>query len=100
MTISFDTLRAAERLKAGGLPPEAATAIVEVLSGADTSGLATKQDLADVRAELKADIADLKNATKQDIKDLEIRFLGALRTQTGLLLAAIGLAVALIKLLP
>ena len=55
-TITFDTLKFAERLKAAGVPSEQAIAEAEalrdVLGEALDTTLATKADIAEVKAEL------------------------------------------------
>lgn len=59
-TITFDTLKFAERLKAAGVPPAQAIAEAEalrdVLGEALDTTLATKSDV----AELKAELASIK----------------------------------------
>ena len=64
MTAStFDTLTAARALKAAGIEPEHAEAIAEGMrqaATADHDELATKGDLASLRADLKADNASLR----------------------------------------
>ncbi|MFZ4537610.1 hypothetical protein [Propionivibrio sp.] len=62
-TITFDTLRFAERLKAAGVPEAQAKAEAEalrdVLSEALDTTLATRTDIFAVKSELKVDIAAL-----------------------------------------
>ena len=62
-TITFDTLRFAERLKAAGVPEAQAKAEAEalrdVLSEALDTTLATRADIISVKSELKADIVAL-----------------------------------------
>lgn len=57
-TITFDTLKFSERLKAAGVPPEQAIAEAEalrdVLGEALDTTLATKADIAEVKAELSS----------------------------------------------
>ena len=78
----IDTLKFARRLADAGLSREAAEAIAEGLSEADTSELASKTDIADV----KTAIADLR----ADIYN-RLWVMG---------LGIVGLTVALIKILP
>jgi hypothetical protein len=102
--VPFDTLRMAQRLETAGFPsPQAAgaaEALAEALIGAD---LATKSDLASLRAELKADQlalrAELKAdnaATRSDLlsaiellrRDMTIKMGGMVFVAVGVLLTA------------
>jgi hypothetical protein len=74
-TLKMDTLKFARRLTDAGMEREMAEAIVEGLAEADTSELATKTDLTELKAEI-------------------FRFM--LLQAVGI----IGLTVTLIKLLP
>jgi len=76
--IQIDTLAFAKRLQAAGADERLAEAIVEGITDADTSSLATKEDLGLVKAELKEDIALVKEdirhvetALKEDIRQVE-----------------------------
>ncbi len=92
--VPFDTSKLARRLESAGFPPkqagDTAEALAEAMSGAE---LATKADLAALRAELKADIAALRAELKADIellqRDLTIRLGGMIVVAVGILLAAI-----------
>jgi len=68
--LRIDTLSFSKRLKEAGADEKLADAIVEGITAADTSELATKSDLSEVESALKADTAELKQATKSDIADL------------------------------
>ena len=81
MTPAFDTLSASKRLRDAGVEERAAEAIVALVQSAtnfpDVSGLATKNDIAELATDLtelvaatKRDISDLAAATKRDISDL------------------------------
>ena len=59
-TAVFDTLTAARHLEGAGIETRQAEAIVTTMAKAFDDSVATKADLAAVRAELKQDIADLK----------------------------------------
>lgn len=63
-TLTFDTLRYAERLEKAGATRELASAIAEAqkdaLSEALETQLATKADLLEVKNDLKLDIASLR----------------------------------------
>lgn len=78
-TLTFDTLRFIERLKAAGISQEHAVAEAEalrdVLSEALNTTLATKADVAEVRMELSA----VKTELKSDILEVknDVRLLAA-----------------------
>ena len=67
--LQIDTLAFSEKLQAAGADVLLAKAIVEGISSADTSNLATKEDLRNVEAKLK----DVEAALKSDIKDVETK---------------------------
>ena len=71
-TLSFDTLKLARRLENAGFSSKQAGDTAEALAESlrETSDLATKQDLIELRAATKADIAELRAATKADIAAL------------------------------
>ncbi len=58
--LQIDTLAFSKKLREAGADEGLAEAIVEGLTAADTSELATKGDLAEVKTELKADVAEVK----------------------------------------
>ena len=79
MAAAFDTLTAARRMEDAGMKREQAEAVAEAVRTAAESGreeLATKTDLAGVKAELKADMA----ALKADLADLKVEFKGDIST--------------------
>ncbi|MEF8710935.1 MAG: hypothetical protein V5B31_17925 [Candidatus Accumulibacter propinquus] len=63
-TLTFDTLRYTERLRAAGVPEQQAKAEAEalrdVLAEAMDSSLATKADLMEVKAELRLEMAGIR----------------------------------------
>ena len=76
--IQIDTLAFAKRLQAAGADERLAEAIVEGITDADTSSLATKEDLRHVETALKEDIALVKEdiahvrtELKEDIRQVE-----------------------------
>ena len=97
---TFDTLSAARELKAAGIEPEHAEAIagtVRQATAADREALATKADLAELRADMQADLraAIEPLATKAELAGLRAE-LGTVRWTVGLIAAflfAIGLRV-------
>jgi hypothetical protein len=75
--MQIDTLKASNSLQEAGFEKKQADAIVETLSSADTTGLATKADI-------KAEISDAK-------VEIQKWMFGALAGQTALLIAVIKL---------
>ncbi len=68
VAVLFDTLRLSRTLRdKGRFTPEQAEALAEALGEATHDDLATKTDLAAVKAELKADIAEVMSELKADI---------------------------------
>ena len=59
-TIAFDTLKAAEGLEAAGMDARQAKAVVGTVAEAFSDTVATKADIAEVRADLKTGLAELK----------------------------------------
>jgi hypothetical protein len=75
MAGTFDTLRAARRLKEAGASEPVAEAIAEVLRDSrelDLSRLATKTDLEQLRLATKTDLEQLRLATKTDLEQLRL----------------------------
>ncbi|MBY6241460.1 DUF1640 domain-containing protein [Methylosinus sp. Sm6] len=62
--VAFDTPKFARKLEAGGFTQAQATAAAEAFADATSQELATKSDLAAMKAELKADI----ELVKRDLK--------------------------------
>ena len=58
--MSFDTLRAAETLESVGFETHQAKAIVTTMNEAFSEQVATKADIAELKAATKAEIAELK----------------------------------------
>lgn len=78
MTIAFDTLAYAKKLRAAGVP----------------------ENQAEVQAEAFAEIIEERLATKQDLKALELRLKHDLTLRLGGMMAAsIAIVAALVKLL-
>ncbi len=70
MPAAIDTLKLAKRLRQADFTDLPAEALAEAVGEATVEGVATKLDIAELRAELKQDIADLRAELKQDIADL------------------------------
>ena len=94
MIAAFDTLSAARRMEDAGMKREQAEAVAEAVrsaTGADREDLATKADLADVKAELKADSASLRAELVDRMQSGERRMYAAVFGVGGLLFAALKL---------
>ncbi|CAK8740746.1 hypothetical protein SODG_004223 [Sodalis praecaptivus] len=113
--VAFDTQEFVETLENAGLPKDQAKAIsLVVRKSHEVADLATKRDLEDVRKDLSADIAvvnrnvaDVRKDLSAEIadvrKDIANRFdkLGLQMTvrMGGMLIAAVGLMTAILKVL-
>ena len=91
-TIAFDTLAYAKRLKEVGVPEKQAEVQAEAMVELVEERLATKQDILDLQRVTQQDILDLK----RDMKEMEMRMTIRLGT---LMMAAVGIVAALVKLL-
>ena len=69
--LQIDTLAFTKKLREAGAEEGLAEAIVEGLTAADTSELATKGDIAEAKSELKTEIAEVKSELKQDLLKVE-----------------------------
>lgn len=74
--LKIDTLTFSKRLRQAGADERLAEAIVEGLTGADTSELSTKTDVAEVRSELKTEIAGLRSELKTEIAEVRTEIAG------------------------
>lgn len=96
MTVAFDTLRAARRLRdEGGFDERQAAILVDTFAEGMTEALATKADLEKTEASLRADLEKTETSLRGEMRELEQRMtirLGAM------MVAAVALIVALIKL--
>ena len=92
--LQIDTLEFANNLKAAGADDRLANAIVNGITSADTSELATKSDLRDVEVALKSDMAELKT----DMADLKVEIKESQNTlikwMVGSMIALGGLIIA------
>ena len=84
-TITFDTLKLARKLEAAGFPQKQAadTAEALALSLGEVSDLATKADLAALKAELKADLRSEPNAQLRWMIGTMIGVAGCVAQQEG-----------------
>ena len=81
---TFDTLAAVRNLEKAGMGTSQAEAVTETIRIAVFQGVATKEDIAELRSATKEDIAELRSATKEDIAELRSATkedLGELRTE-------------------
>ncbi|WP_419737858.1 hypothetical protein [Ruegeria sp.] len=62
--ITFDTMAAVRRLRDSGISEEQAEAITQTVRDGVTGGVATKADLAELKAEMKIDIGKLETELK------------------------------------
>lgn len=79
--LQIDTLAFAKKLRAAGADEALADAIVEGITAADTSELATKSDLAELRTELKGDLAELRTELKEENSGLKVMIQSVLTEQ-------------------
>jgi hypothetical protein len=98
-TITFDTLKFANRLKDAGVPGRQAEAEAEALAEAlevNLKELATKEDIRREADSIRKEISELRKDNERDLRELEMR----LTMKLGALMAAsIGVVAALVKLL-
>ena len=66
----IDTLEFSKSLQAAGADEKLAEAIVKGITGADTSELATKDDLKNTETLLRSEIADVEASLKSEISDV------------------------------
>ncbi|MDO9012465.1 MAG: hypothetical protein Q7U78_11760 [Gallionella sp.] len=94
-TLTFDTLKFAQRLEKAGATREYAIAEAEALSEIFESGtqeLATKADILATKTDLKADISQLR----AEMREMELRMTIKVG---GMIAASIAVTAALVKLL-
>lgn len=94
----LDTLKLARRLAAAGMPPEQADGVAEAIAESFGEQVATKADIAELRAatkadigELRAEIGELRAATKAEVAELRADIValgGTLRNEIAVLRSA------------
>ena len=114
-TLAFDTHKAVKALKEAGFDDPQAEAVVATVGEAIGGSIATKADIAEVRAEItelrtatKADMTELRAEMKTDIAELRaemadqfsILYRHLWSMAIGIVGFTAGLTVALVKLLP
>ncbi len=70
MTMAFDTLKAMKRLTAAGVEEAQAEAFIEIFCAAMTGSLATKNDLALLKADLTAESAEVRGEIAAGIAEV------------------------------
>jgi hypothetical protein len=105
-TITFDTLKYANTLKAAGVAPQQAEAQASALSEVlevNMRELATKGDLALLRKDLDSDMTSLRKDLDRTRQELKADILQLEQRMTiklgGMMVIAIGVAATLVKLL-
>ena len=104
--LAFDTYKAVKALREAGADEALAEAVVATVGDAIGGNVATKADLAEVKAELKsdiavvkADLAEAKADLRSDIAELEARLYRHLWAMAaGIVGLTVSLTVALVKL--
>ncbi len=92
--ITFDTRKVVRNLKVAGFDEVQADAIVDTVAEAFSDTVATKADIAEVQAELKA------TATKANVAELKAdMFKVAIAIAVGIVVANVSLTVILVGLL-
>jgi uncharacterized protein YceH (UPF0502 family) len=103
-TLTFDKLAYVDRLKAAGMGEREARALAEGLDQALREQVATKSDLAAVKADLTAEIAAVETRLTAVEHKLQVEIQTAkhdvLRWMVGMAFAQTGLTVTLIRFLP
>ncbi len=101
-TITFDTLGAKRILTDAGFEDKPAIAVVDVAHKSVSENVATKEDIADLKVDhvnlkldLKGDMADLKVG----IANLKVHMTLGLLAATGIIIAAMGVMIAVFKFL-
>ena len=89
MAVTFDTLKASRRLQEAGFDEAKAEAIVSIFAGDIGASLATKEDLAAVRAEM----AQMEQRLEHR---LTIRMGAMVAGGVAIVLAAVGIATGII----
>jgi hypothetical protein len=90
-SLLFDTLKLSRTLQEKGqFTPDQANALAEGISSASIDNLATKEDIKDLRSEIRGDISELRHEFKGDISALEIRLQRLIIGGFGVQLAILG----------
>ncbi len=100
MLPTFDTYEHVKYLEAAGFTEQQAAAQVkmqsEFLSSVVDNTVATKQDIAELRSELRSEIADVRTKVEQSKLSLVKWFIGTAAVIAGLLITSQGMLVELV----
>ena len=103
-TLAFDTHKAVTALKQAGFAEPQAEAVVNTMGEALGGTVATKADMAELRAELKGDIAAVQAKLEADIAavktDMAEQFAALYKQLWVMAVGIVGLTVTLVKLIP
>ena len=95
--LQIDTLMFFKKLRAAGADEALADAIVEGLTAADTSNLATKSDIADLRSDVMGEMN--KGQSKLAIEISAVRT-DLLKYMVWLFIAQVGFVITILQLYP
>ena len=98
-SLAFDTHAAVKRLQGAGADERLAEAFVSTFGSMLTDNVATKSDIADLRATTKSDIAELRADLKTEIANLRTEIANWKFSVYMGLLAGVPSAAVLVKLL-
>ena len=98
-TLAFDTLKLARRLESAGFSPQQAGDTAEALADSlrETSDLATKHDLNELKAELKADLKGEIASVRTEVAELKSEIYRALWLQAAGIVGVLSAVGALLK---
>ncbi len=95
-TLAFDTHAFVKELTQAGMPEAQAEVLAHSQATFIDEKLSTKQDLKELEAGLSRDLKELEARLTQDLKELELRLTIRLGS---MLVVAVGVVAALVKLL-
>ena len=95
VSVTFDTHRVVKDLQDAGFDEAQAEAVVKALGETIDRDIVKPEDLKNFAT--KADIAGLRGEMQTELKALELRLTVRL---TGIIIAVVGLAVAILKIFP
>ena len=84
-TFAFDTLEAQQSLTDAGVEDKQATALVDLASKSVLKNVATKEDIAELKAELKIGFAN----RKVEIANQNVHMMYGLLAATGVMIVAV-----------
>lgn len=105
-TLHLDTYKVINLLQDKGFSKEQSEGILAIMQQVSISGMATKQDIQDLKESTKQDIQDLRESARQDVQNLEVkveRLIGEtknemLKFQIIQTIAIVGVMVALFQM--